>query len=99
VVGRWQFYCDATCRTVVLQFRDDGTFAETVMDNRGDIIHHPGGTWRLDGANVEVTGYVAAGREDGQSITWSLVDTPAGVRLFGGDPGAFFVMTRRVGQA
>jgi len=97
VIGRWQFYCDATCRTVVLHFRDDGTYTQTVIDNRGDITPYPGGTWRLDGPDVEVTGYVAAGQESGLPMTWPMVDTPAGVRLYGGDPGAFFVMTRRSG--
>ena len=95
VAGRWQFYSDAASKTVRLDFRPDGTYGQTIVDNRGQTTHCPGGTWTLFGPHVELTGYVSAREGTTESMTWWMVDGPAGLSLYGGDdPDSFFAMTR-----
>ncbi len=95
VVGRWQYYVDALSRTVTIHFHEDGTYTETITDNRGDSTRCQGGTWSLSGANVELTDYVAADERTIELITWRMIDTLSGLRLYGGDdPDSFFCMTK-----
>jgi hypothetical protein len=97
LVGQWQFYLDSASRTVNIDFRDDGTFAQRIILNQGGIQECPGGTWSLEGALVHLTGYVTVGDGTSQSCTWRIIDTPSGLALYGGDgPDApSFVWTRR----
>ena len=96
LVGQWQLYLDSVSRTVSVDFRDDGTFAQRIVPNQGGIQECPGGTWSLEGASVRLAGYVTAGDGTSQSLTWRMVDTPSGLALYGGDgPDApSFVWTR-----
>jgi hypothetical protein len=85
LMGRWQFYIDRASQTVSLDFRPDGTFAQTITANQGGIRECPGGTWRLDGACVNLTGYVTACDGESQPSAWWMIDTPTGLALYGGD--------------
>lgn len=98
LVGRWQFYLDRASSTVRIDFRPDGTFAQTILANQGGFRECPGGTWRLEGALVHLTGYATAAEGISQSRTWWMIDTPTGLALFGGnspDTQSFFRMQRR----
>ena len=85
LVGDWCFYLDAVASTVKMEFRPDGTFAETLVSNRGERTECPGGTWALDGPRVELTGYRSAVAGTIEHVWWFFGDTPAGLRLFGKD--------------
>lgn len=94
VAGPWRFYVDELARTVALDFKRDGSFSETIITNRGDVTECPGGTWRLDGPRIHVTGYVTARQGTSRECCWWAIDTPAGLAVFGGDePDSFFRMT------
>lgn len=97
LVGQWQVYLDNVCQTVRIEFQPDGTFTQTMIANQGNVQRCPGGTWSLEGALVRVTGYVATGDSAGRNLTWWLIDTPAGLALYGGESpnGPSFVWTRR----
>ena len=101
VVGRWQFYLDSASRTVIVEFRSDGTFAQTWVANQGGQRECPGGTWRIEGPMVHLAGYVTAAQGAGRPLTWWMIDTPSGLALFGGDgPDAdSFFRLRRLRQA
>lgn len=97
VVGRWRFYLDAVSKTVALEFKPDGTYAQTIIPNQGGLVECPGGTWRLDGSTVKLTDYTTAQEHSSESRSWWLVDTAGGPALFGGDgsdPESFFLITR-----
>jgi len=93
VAGPCEFYLDEASSTVVVDFNPDGTFAQTVMPNRGGAQRCPGGTWRLEGPLVQLTGYVTAKEGIPQAKTWWMVDTSQGLALFGGET-KFFCMLR-----
>jgi hypothetical protein len=96
VIGRWQLYLDDVSKTVTIDFHADGTFAETILDNREGSTECLGGTWTLSGPNVALSGYVAASRGTAESITWWMVETASGPALYGGDdPDSFFAMQKR----
>jgi hypothetical protein len=101
VVGRWQFYLDSASRTVIVDFRADGTFAQTWVANQGGQQECPGGIWRIEGPMVHLAGYATAAQGAGQPLTWWMIDTPSGLALFGGDgPDAdSFFRLRRGRQA
>jgi len=97
VLGRWQFYLDEESTTVIMDFRPEGTFAQTTVTNRGEATEHVGGTWSLDGAMIYLSGYTAVKSGSSASRTWWMMDTPSGLAVFGGDgvePDSFFRMTR-----
>ncbi len=85
LVGSWSFYLDDAAITVRLEFRPDGTFAQTLVNNRGERTHCPGGTWALDGPHVELAGYLSASTGTIERVRWLFADTPAGLSLFGKD--------------
>jgi hypothetical protein len=99
LVGRWQFYLDGVSKSVSIDFRPDGTFAQTISSNQGRVQQCPGGTWRLEGPKILMEGYITAAEGTSQSRTWWMIDTSSGgLALFGGDgPDAqsFFHMRRR----
>jgi hypothetical protein len=97
LAGPWEFYLDRATRTVTLDFHLDGTFAQTIVSNQGEIVQCPGGTWRLAGSLVHLEGYLTAAEGVRQSRTWWMIDTPSGLALFGGDgpdAASFFVLQR-----
>lgn len=85
VAGRWQFYLDGLSKTVILDFKPDGSFAQAIVPNQGGPTQCPGGSWRLEGPMVRLDGYVTAGQGARESRSWWMVDTPSGLALFGGD--------------
>jgi len=93
VVGPWRFYLDEVASTVVVDFKADGTFRQTIMPNQGGARQCPGGTWRLEGPLVQLSGYVTAKEEASEPRTWWIVDTSAGPAVFGGET-TFFRMLR-----
>jgi hypothetical protein len=93
LVGPWRFYLDDATSTVVVDFKPDGTFTQTVVPNQGAIRQCPGGTWRLEGPLVHLTGYAAVREGTGPNQTWWMVDTSQGPALFGGET-TFFRMLR-----
>ena len=98
VVGRWQFYLDSAARTVQIEFRPDGTFAQKILPNMGGIQKLPGGTWKIEGPTVLMTGYRAAVEDADPSRAWWMIDTPTGLAIYGGDgrnPQTFVCMQRR----
>ena len=99
LVGRWRFYLDRESKTVIIDFRPDGTFSQTISPNQGRIRQCPGGTWRLEGPKVHLEGYITAVEGTSHERTWWMIDAPSGgLALFGGDgPDAqsFFCMRRR----
>jgi len=98
IAGAWQFYLDGLGRTVVVDFRADGTFGQAILGNRDGVTECPGGTWHLDGPRVHLDNYLCARTGASGPRTWWVIDTPAGRALFGGDEpdsGSFFRMTRR----
>jgi len=56
LLGRWQFYLDGVSKTVSIDFRPDGTFAQTISSNQGSVQQCPGGTWRLEGPKILMEG-------------------------------------------
>jgi len=99
LVGRWQFYLDGVSKTVSIDFRPDGRFAQTISSNQGSVQQCPGGTWRLEGPKILMEGYITATEGTSQSRTWWMIDTPSGgLVLFGGDGSdaqSFFHMRHR----
>ena len=98
VIGGWQFYVDELARTIRVELSADGTFAQSIVTNRGDLTACPGGTWRLEGPLLHLSGYVTARDGTVTNCTWHLIDTPTGLALYGGDgPAATssFFITRR----
>lgn len=94
LIGKWQFYLDDLSKTVTLHFHADGTYEQTMADLHGATTECPGGTWTLSGPNVELAGYVSARCGTTESMRWWMIDTPSGLRLFGGDdPESPFAMT------
>jgi hypothetical protein len=96
VIGTWHFYLDAVAKTVSIRFHSDGAFDQTILENRGELIHCPGGTWKLAGAHVELTGYVTAEQGTAQSVTWWMIDDPSAPCLYGGDAPDRFVRITKV---
>lgn len=96
LVGRWQFYLDGLSKTVGIDFRPDGTFAQIIFSNQGVIQQCPGGTWRLEGSEVYLTGYITSAGGASLARTWRMIDTPSGgLALLGGDESdsrPFFIM-------
>lgn len=85
LVGEWFFYLDAVASTVKMEFRPDGSYAQTLVSNRGERTPCPGGTWALDGPRVELTGYRSAVAGTIEHVWWFFGDTPTGLGLFGKD--------------
>jgi hypothetical protein len=97
VAGAWQFYLDEHSRTVAVDFKPDGTFSQTITTNWGEAAECPGGTWRLEGPMIHLSGYATVRQGTSVDRAWWMIDTPAGLAVFGGDdskPDAFFRMTR-----
>ena len=98
VVGRWQFYLDRLSCAVLIEFRPDGTFAQTILPNQGGAKNCPGGTWRLEGPRIHLDGYVTATEEaTNEARTWWVIDTTSGPALYGGDgiePSGCFCLQR-----
>lgn len=72
VLGMWQFYVDAAASTITVDLHDDGRYTQVINRNCGEQIDCPGGTWTLDGANLELTSYRSALRSTIQSVRWFL---------------------------
>jgi hypothetical protein len=89
IVGSWRFYLDEASSTVVVEFHPDGTFAQNVLPNHGEVKSCPGGTWRLAGPMVHLDNYVTAKDALAQQLTWWMVDTSQGLALFGGETTPF----------
>jgi hypothetical protein len=85
LIGRWEFYVDRASVTMRLDLRPDGTFGQTMIFNRGGMRQCAGGTWKLEGPLVQLTGYHAAGDSAAQPRTWWMVDTQSGLALRGSD--------------
>ena len=85
LVGPWQYYLAGACRLVSLDFRPDGTFAQTFVHNRDGVQQCPGGTWRLEGPMIHLEGYQSAARGGVVSATWWMMDTASGLAPCGGD--------------
>lgn len=85
VVGTWRFYVDAAGQTVDIVFREDGTFDQTVTHNRQGSHACPGGTWKLDGSYVELSGYRSAMGDTPRTMRWWIGDSAGGFILFGPD--------------
>jgi hypothetical protein len=99
VAGAWQFYLDDLSATVVIDFKPDGSFSQTVMPTQGDPTEYPGGAWTLEGPKIHLTDYVSVCDGTTQPRTWWMVRTPSELAVFGGDrsdPSFFFRMSRRL---
>lgn len=93
----WRFYLGRESSTVTVALKEDGTFAQRISRNAGEATRCPGGTWRLDGPLVHLTGYATARQGELQSRTWWVVDTKKGFAMYGGDDSdgdSCYVMTR-----
>jgi hypothetical protein len=102
VTGAWQFYLDDLATTVVIDFKSDGSFTQTMMPTQGDPTEYPGGTWTLEGPRIRLTDYVSVYDGTTQPRMWWMVRTPSGLAVFGGDrsdPSFFFRMSRRLQPA
>jgi hypothetical protein len=85
LLGRWESYVDRCALTVRITFHADGKFSQAMVLNCGGIRECPGGTWRLDGADVHLDGYVAASGCSSEACSWWMIDTQDGFALYGGE--------------
>lgn len=80
VIGEWQLG-----GTVTVLFRPDGKFTQTVSDPNGTSTTTEG-TWKLDGPNVMVEGYLSHDTGEREDMSWYMVDDHDGkLALYCGD--------------
>jgi hypothetical protein len=70
VIGPWQFYVDAATSTVTVELLPDGRYTQRILGNHGRTVDCPGGTWNLEGANVELNAYRSAARAVVERARW-----------------------------
>jgi hypothetical protein len=85
VAGPWQFYVDAAASTVTIDLQPDGRYGQTIVGNSGEQIDGPGGTWSLDGANLDLSDYRSATRKDIAPVRWVFGDSEGDLILFASD--------------
>ncbi len=85
LVGRWQFYLDELATTVVLDFQPGGSLRQSLISNQEPRTDYESGSWRLEGPLVHLEGYVRARDAARIALTWWMVETAAGLALYGGD--------------
>lgn len=102
VAGTWRLDLDSPKATVLLDFRPDGTFTETISRPEGPAQACPGGRWSVRGPYVDLANYASVSGLHTGSISWYVIDQIGGGRaLFGGDfpdPDSFRPL-RRDGDA
>jgi hypothetical protein len=85
VLGPWRFYVDAASSTVTVDLHADGRYTQVIIDNRGQQVDCPGGTWTLDGSYVELTSYRSAAQKATQPVRWFFGDWQNDLVLFAKD--------------
>jgi hypothetical protein len=85
VVGPWQFYVDAAGSMVTVDLHPDGRYTQVIVGNRGERSDCPGGTWTLEGPQVELTSYRSAVRAETDRVRWLFGDWQKELVLFAKD--------------
>ena len=85
VLGPWQFYVDAATCMVTVDLQADGRYTQVIVGNRGERSDCPGGTWTLDGPQVELTSYRSAVRAVTDRVRWLFGDWQKELVLFAKD--------------
>jgi hypothetical protein len=74
VLGPWQFYVAAAASMVTVDLQADGRYTQVIVGHRGERSDCPGGTWTLDGPQVELTSYRSAVRAVTDRVRWLFGD-------------------------
>ncbi len=85
VLGPWQFYVDAAGSTVIVDLQARGRYRQQIVGNRGERINCPGGTWTVEGPNLELTSYRSAVRATLDRVCWFFGDWQDDLVLFAKD--------------
>ena len=85
VLGPWQFYVDAATSMVIVDLHADGRYTQVIVGNRGEQSDCPGGTWTLEGPQVELTSYRSAVRAVTDRVRWLFGDWQKELVLFAKD--------------
>ncbi len=85
VLGPWQFYVDAATSMVTVDLQADGRYTQVIVGDRGERSDCPGGTWTLDGPQVELTSYRSAARALTDRVRWLFGDWQKELVLFAKD--------------
>jgi hypothetical protein len=85
VLGPWQFYVAAAASTVTVDLRAEGRYTQTIVGEGGERSDGPGGTWTLDGPQVELTSYRSAIRAVTDRVRWLFGDWQKELVLFAKD--------------
>jgi hypothetical protein len=85
VLGPWQFYVDSATSMVIVDLQADGRYTQVIIGNRGEQSDCPGGTWALDGPQVELTSYRSAARPVTDRARWLFGDWQKELVLFAKD--------------
>lgn len=85
VLGPWQFYVDTAASMVIVDLQADGRYTQVILGNGGDRSDCPGGTWTLEGPQVELTSYRSAVRAVTDRVRWLFGDWQQELVLFAKD--------------
>jgi hypothetical protein len=85
VLGPWQFYVDAATSMVTVDLQPDGRYTQVIVGSRGERSDCPGGTWTLEGPQVELTSYRSAVRAVTDRVRWLFGDWQKELVLFAKD--------------
>lgn len=88
VLGAWQFYVDAATSMVIVDLQPDGRYTQVIVGNRGERQEGPGGTWTLEGAQVELSAYRSAVRAMTDRARWLFGEWQRELVLFAQDDPA-----------
>lgn len=102
VLGPWQFYVDAAASMVTVDLQADGRYTQVIIDNRGERTGCPGGTWSLEGPQMELTSYRSAVRAVTDRVRWLFGDWQKELVLFAKDDpqgSKMLLGQRRTGRA
>lgn len=88
ILGPWQFYVDAATSMVTVDLQADGHYTQVIVGNRGERQEGPGGTWTLEGAQVELSAYRSAVRAMTDRVRWLFGEWQRELVLFAQDDPA-----------
>ncbi len=88
VLGSWQFYVDAATSMVIVDLQPGGHYTQVIVGNRGERQEGPGGTWTLEGAQVELSAYRSAVRAMTDRVRWLFGEWQRELVLFAQDDPA-----------